>query len=81
MAGESDPIDRLPKAAMRGGSGLFVAPLCFLLSQTSKRRAKSITDELTWRGEKDLSPEDLLTVAKICLDLLMRPDKSCALGV
>lgn len=35
------------------------------------------------RGEvkRDLCPEDLLSVAKNCLDLLMRPDKSCALGV
>lgn len=31
-------------------------------------------------GVKRVCPEDLLTVAKICLDLLMRPDKSCCPG-
>ena len=31
-------------------------------------------------SERDLCPEDLLTVAKNCLDLLMRPDKELSPG-
>lgn len=30
--------------------------------------------------KRDLCPEDLLTVAKNCLDLLMRPDKELRPG-
>lgn len=53
-------------------SGLFVAPSCYLLHRPGP---KSITDELAGRVKRDPGPEDLLSGAKNCLDLLMRPDK------